>query len=336
MFDLFLCKMLLHEEYAESIFPVRRGYKVRCTGGNEIIAEKTLCGELKIKGMKYRKILTVCFVLWFCYTSCNLVDETPVGYRIELMKDTPVWELAKAVKEEDTDRIRELIQEKHLDVNYQERKSPVATTLLHLAVGNDKLLSVEALLNNGARQNIRDSGGNYPINDIVQMIVPHKHRLEILKLLLDHGADPNAVAAAYRHGNTIPYQISMPLFEAVKDLECTKLLLKYGADMNYHTLGDSLIDYPVWTHLFFQWDDLEWDNNVLVAKYLIVDKQMPFPDTLFIDRDPSGKLFSVTSMQLINKSNFAKPDRQKAKEEILAYLKAEGYPAKGALSDRSK
>lgn len=286
--------------------------------------------------MKNRRIFSVCFVLWFFYTSCNLVDVTPVGYRFELLKDTPVWELAKAVKEENTDRIRELIQEKHLDVNYQERKSPVATTLLHLAVGNDKLLSVEALLNNGARQNIRDTVGCYPINYIVQMIFPHKHRLEILKLLLDHGADPNAVAAAYWHGNTIPYQISLPLFNAVQDLECTKLLLKYGANMNVRAGDEKTYTYGAWCSLFSQWDDLEWDNNVFVAKYLIVDKQMPFPDTLFVDKDPTGKYFHITSLELINKSKFTKPDRQKAKEEILAYLKKEGYPAKGALKNKSK
>ena len=273
----------------------------------------------------------MCFVMWLFYTSCNLVDTTPVGYRFNLMKDTPVWELAKAVRDEDTDRIRELIQDKHLDVNYQERKSPVATTLLHLAVGNDKLLSVEALLNNGARQNIRDSGGSYPINYIVEMFFPHKHRLEILKLLLDHGADPNAVAAAYKHGDTIPFQISKPLYEAVKDLECSKLLLKYGANMNERVGDNETYIYGAWTHLFFQWDDLEWDNNVFVAKYLIVDKQMPFPDTLFVDKNPSGKLFSLTSMELINKSKFKNQDKQKAKEEILAYLKAEGYTKNGAF-----
>ena len=227
------------------------------------------------------------------------------------------------------DRIRELVQEKHLDVNYQEKKSRFAVTLLHLAVGNDKLLSVKALLNNGARQNIRDSLGEYPIHWVVNIYKGYAHRLEILKLLLDHGADPNAEAVAYEHGVIIQRRRS--LYDAVSDLECTKLLLKYGADMNDRIGGDTLYAYGAWCPLFSQWDDLDYNNNVLVAKYLIVDKQMPFPDTLFVDRDPTGKLFSVTSMQLINKSKFTKPDRQKAREEILAYLKAEGYPKHGAL-----
>ena len=58
---------------------------------------------------------------------------------------------------------------------------------------------------------------------------------------------------------------------------------------------------------------------------------MPFPDTLFVDRDPTGKLFSLTSMELINKSKFKNQDNQNAMEEILAYLKAEGYPKNGAF-----
>ena len=279
--------------------------------------------------MSKSKIKLLCFVVCLCLYSCDYFPYYP-GLRFELMKDTPVWELAMAVKNEDVDRINELIQEKHLDVNYQEHKSKIATTLLHLAVGNDKLLSVEALLKNGARQNIRDSGGEYPIHYIVCMIIPHKHRLEILKLLLEYGADPNAEAIEYRDGAVI--QRNKPLYYAVYDLDCTKMLLKYGADINEKWSGDSTYGYGAWFSVFSSWTDYELDNNVFVAKYLIVDKHMPFPDTLFIKKeDETGKFYSITSMEIINKSKFTRPDKQKAKEEILAYLKQEGFPKHGAL-----
>jgi hypothetical protein len=61
------------------------------------------------------------------------------GYQFELFKNTPNWELALAVKNEVTIGIRRLLKEGNFNINLQEPKFGV--TLLHLAIGNDKLAS---------------------------------------------------------------------------------------------------------------------------------------------------------------------------------------------------
>ena len=68
-----------------------------------------------------KNVVIVSCLIASIFSSCDIDWEESPGYRFGLFKDTPLWELAKAVKHEDTAAIRELIQEKHFDVNYQLR-----------------------------------------------------------------------------------------------------------------------------------------------------------------------------------------------------------------------
>ncbi len=262
-------------------------------------------------------------------------DFTPIGYRFELLKDTPVWKLAKAVKVEDTDEIRRLIHDEHMNVNYQERNSEWGTTLLHLAVGNGKVKSVKALLENGARQDIRDSLGDYPLNELCDMTIYIRHRLEILKLLLDHGANPNATQEVYfQRRDTTRTFISTPLNGAIKDLNCTKLLLDYGADMNYQVNRSNdvfQLKYINWVALLELEDDPD-SESIFVAKYLIVDKQMPIPEPLRYGTCETGHC-PFSALYFLNKVVYHSSSKNKAKEEILAYLKKEGFPQHGVIKD---
>ena len=284
--------------------------------------------------MKHLSIVIVCCIIASIFSSCDLdMESEGPGYRFGLFKDTPLWELAKAVRDEDTVEIRRLIQEKHQDVNY--RLSPHwGTTLLLLAVGNGKLLSTIALLNNGARLDIADNSGNYPIHYIVDIGYPHRHRFEILELLLKHGADPNAPVIVHFKGDTTSYIRKVPLSDATSDLECTKLLLKYGGNMNlrFYSAYGTQYTYDVWkSALPSAYPSLK-DENVYVLKYLVIDKKMPVPDTLFLYWDKQ-KMLARRFIDILNESESgnAIPEQQKAKEEILAYLKEEGYPEHGAL-----
>ena len=283
--------------------------------------------------MKFSNLIkSFCFLL-FLLSSCKF-RQAP-GLQFDLMENTPIWPLAKAVESEDTAEIRKLVQEKHLDLNYKERNSEIGITLLHLAVRNGKLLSIKSLLENGARQNIRDSSGNFPINDIVNMSFPFQHRLEILELLLRYGADPNSQVKGYRWKDTIPFQVGVPLTQAVANLECTKLLMKYGADVYYkktqRNFLDSCQNYPVWGSVFsFSGNNV--DENIMVAKFFVLDKHLLIPNPLYYrGYNTEYDIRPVTALDILNKATFADPAKQKAKEEILAYLKKEGFPEHGSI-----
>ncbi len=287
--------------------------------------------------MKYKQLAIICSLLSMLLMACDSEFFTPVGFKFTLMKNTPVWALAQAVKQEDVDEIKRLIQEEKVNVNYQEHQSRIHTTLLHLAVANDKLLSVKALLDNGAQQNISDAMDQYPIHYILLKEYSYKHRLEILRLLLNYGADPNPQTKPIYKNDTIPHYGRPLMLYAVDNLECTKLLLEYGADINYKNSDETGWSYPIWLHVF-RWDDLhDNDNNkVFVAKYLIVDKHLPIPDTLSVTRRPGEQGFYFTALQCINEATLKNPDKKAAKEEILAYLNKIGFPKQGVLKDESK
>jgi len=257
------------------------------------------------------------------------------GLPFNLMKETPVWSIAKAVRDEDTAEIRVLIQEKHLDVNYKEMNSAFGVTLLHLAVYHSKLLSVKALLENGARQDIRDSSGNYPITCIVDMTTKYENRVEILKLLLQHGADPNSQVKGYRRKESIPFLVGVPLMQASHSLECTKLLIKYGADVyckiKARNFLDSCHNYPVWDAIFLLTNVTDHDN-IFVAKYLVVDNHLAIPNPLYYrGYNTEYDIRPVSAIDLLNKATFTDSAKQKAKEEILAYLQKEGFPEHGSI-----
>ncbi len=282
--------------------------------------------------MKLLKNVVVSSIIALMLSSCYFESTLP-GYQFSLFKDTPVWELAKAVRDEDTATIKELIQKKHCDVNY--RLSPRwGLTVLHLAVGNDKLLSVKTLLHYGAKQ-VPDNSGNYPIHHIVNMSYPHSNRLEILELLLRHGADPNASKIIHYKGDTTGYVWGVPLTYATRNLECTKLLLQYGGNMNlrFYSPYGKQYTYDIWKSALPSANPSLKDENVYVLKYLVLDKKMPVPDTLFLYWD-KGKMLARKFIDILNESEVenAIPEQKKAKEEILAYLKAEGYPKHGSLS----
>ena len=72
-----------------------------------------------------------------------------IDYR--LFQNTPAWELAKAVQEEDMDNFDKIISENLQIINYQESK--YGNTLLMLTIINQQLKPFKALLKKGAAVN---------------------------------------------------------------------------------------------------------------------------------------------------------------------------------------
>ena len=77
------------------------------------------------------------------------------GGNYKLFQDTPAWELAKAVWDNDIDKITEEVKKNPQILNYQEPK--YGNTLLHLSISNDDYKAFKELLRLGANPNIADS-----------------------------------------------------------------------------------------------------------------------------------------------------------------------------------
>ena len=100
-------------------------------------------------------------------------------------------------------------------------------TPLHRAALNANLEAVQVLLEYNPDIGLRDTTGDTPLHDVLTEIglSPEEKVVEIVRRLLEYGADPNA--CRLRSGSTPLHQAS-----SRESLEVTRLLLSYGANIN--------------------------------------------------------------------------------------------------------
>jgi ankyrin repeat protein len=182
-----------------------------------------------------KKIL-IFFLLSLVFTSCynreRIVDKTKLlGMDYRLFQGTPVWDLAKAVEDEDIQKITYLVQQEQLPIDFQEER--FGKTLLLIAVTREQYKSVKVLLELGADPNKKDTNnGTSPIIEASGRIGLSSDDPKVLKLLLQYGGDPNDEEVGERgKGNWLR---RTPLAEASRySLEKVKLLVEAGADVNH-------------------------------------------------------------------------------------------------------
>jgi ankyrin repeat protein len=104
-------------------------------------------------------------------------------------------------------------------------------TNLMFAAGAGSLPAVELLLKNGAKINARDKIGA----TVLMNVSYYRGETEILKMLLERGADPN-IAAAVQIGSGVVADCETPLMRAAvisQSGQGIELLVKYGAQVNF-------------------------------------------------------------------------------------------------------
>lgn len=169
----------------------------------------------------------------------RIIDKSRLtGYDYRLFQETPAWELAKAVQDEDVRKINEIVSHNPEIVNYQESK--YGNTLLMLTVANQQLVPFKALLVNNADVNIHDTFTG--TSAIIDACSSSWYSIKFLKLLVLYGADVNDVSAGeQRKGKGAR---KTPLIKASEsgNLKFVKYLISEGADINYQNeLGESAL-----------------------------------------------------------------------------------------------
>lgn len=181
-------------------------------------------------------MVSFCLLLTGC---SDLKKEELTMQDIEVFKGTPVWELAKAVENENIVKLKKLITERPEIVNYQE--SIYGTTLLMRSIGAEKFNSAKVLLENGADPNIISTIGTTALFEAVSYSwedVNANTDAKFVKLLLDNDANPNATYCGRNIiGQTDPIECgASPLMHAVsRSFEKAKLLVESGANIDYKT-----------------------------------------------------------------------------------------------------
>ena len=187
-----------------------------------------------------RNLIILIFLL---ATSCNQRDKTVNEDNIyendfRLFQGTSVWNLAKYVQDQNINKIKQLIKEGSIDVDFQEPK--YGNTLLMLAVKNQKYQSSKVLLELGANPNKSNKyDGASAMIDAAAINTTIRSNTRFLELLLAFGGNSNYVEVGERK-NDINTR-STPLIIACgyidnftqSPIDKVKLLVESGADINY-------------------------------------------------------------------------------------------------------
>ena len=172
-------------------------------------------------------------LVFFCLLlSCsNINRDKPVdkkdltGRDYRLFQNTPAWDLAKAVQDENVIKISEIIAKDNKIANYQEPK--YGSTLLILTIRNQQLEPFKTLLANKVDVNIHGT-----FDGASALIEACGYDIKYAEILLQNGANANDVETGERGAGNTTRETPLIVASSGK-LDLVKLLLKNGADINY-------------------------------------------------------------------------------------------------------
>jgi uncharacterized protein len=259
-------------------------------------------------------IISLAFVMSSCYNQETLVDKSKLtGYDYRLYQSTPAWTLAKAVKAEDVEKIKEEVLQKKVPVDFKDSK--YGSTLLRMAIFNEQYVSVKILLELGANPNQHDSfTGATPVIAAAGSKDP-----KFLKLLLAYKGDPNSREHFSEPNSTkntareTALTACISSLDGYHDLEKVKMLVEEGADIHYSKKGmiPSVFDQSLTL------------DKMDVALYLIekgVDYTQPIFSTIL-----QGKIHESSVLQMLRRSIIDLDTEQyKNKMKLVAFLKSKG------------
>lgn len=255
------------------------------------------------------------FLILLVLTNIVACQDDNNNYRvddIEVFKDTPVWELAKAIDKHDIKEVETLLKKHPNWVNYQEPKYGIS--LLYWTIFNsprkwDEYFYEESklLITYGANPYQLDQEGHFPLQQAADI---HKGSKRFIELCLSsqHTAELSDSLKKKLLNETL-IKACGKLWEEV---ESVKLLVESGADVNYFNADSTAT--PVSESLVH--------DNMNTAKYLIIDQGAKYDYNIKFEVDNSDWYV----LKILSDLDYSEePDKQRLKEEIVAWIeKQEG------------
>jgi ankyrin repeat protein len=257
----------------------------------------------------------VCILIYSCNNREEVVDKSKLlGNDYRLFQNTPAWELAKAVEDEDESKINEILAKNKELINYQESK--FGSNLLLLTIRNQQYNPFKILLEYKPNLEIHNSYDGS--SAIIEACEYKAYDIKFVELLIKKGANVNdAQVDIGKEGKT-----KTPLMVAVKTgkLNLVELLVKSGADINYQNeygqsaLSESIMVNRYNTAYFLLQKGADYKRPIFYRPdYSIpVEKQ---------DLNDKGKPMYITDVLQEAPSDY---DNDKYKLSIIDFLKSKG------------
>ena len=216
----------------------------------------------------------------------KIVDKSELtGRDYRLFQNTPAWELAKAVEDENTKKIDKIVSENPEIINYQESK--YGNTLLMLTIMNQQLKPFKALLKRGADVNIHNTFDG--TSSLIKACSSKFYNITFVIMLIEYGADVNDVEIGERRKENGTRLTPLIAASRTGRLDLVRFLVSKGADVNYQNeFGQSALsksvmvdEYKVAYYLLQNGADYNrpiyyrFDNSVPIEKRDPKDKGKP-------------------------------------------------------------
>lgn len=225
--------------------------------------------------------ITIITIIISLGLSCSESKKHMIGSDLRLWKGMKGWVLAKAVQDEDSIKMRNIIAKGEVPVDYREPK--FGQSLLHWAVKNNKVKAVRLLLEMGANPNLHDTcKGVSPIVAASDVGV----EIEILKLILNHGGNPNDKVLLSEKLSEERSDESPLIIAAMTSLEKTKMLVSYGADVNMVIEPAQILNRNTPLYSATSW------KKVDIVNFLLFEKKVDFRETFIITIDGDTTIFA--------------------------------------------
>lgn len=216
-------------------------------------------------------------LLVFFYASniqCQVSDNPSPGYRFSNFDDSPAYDLAIAIKQENVKTITKIISSNPELIDEKEPK--YGMSLLCLSIANNKREAFKALIANGA--NVNEICGKF------EKTTPLITAIEFLgdcdaffvNELLKKNCDVNLKVISTNEKGSVSE--NLPLFVNLSCLEVSKLLIEKGADLN------STIKFPPYKKPFSLIDICLMYKELDFLYYLINVKNIEIPEEIELEK----------------------------------------------------
>jgi hypothetical protein len=244
------------------------------------------------------------------FTSCLAQKDKPVGRDVNVFRDSPAWDVALAIRDQDNDKVKSLLKGKPLSIiNFRDKY--YGQSLLNWAVYRDNYESAKILIEAGADPNLK----GYDSTSAVIHAADKAETSDYLCLMLKYGGNPNSVADI-----DAPQHLRTPLIAAAyKRLESVKMLIDAGANPNfiYRISRGNIGGETIQSALIYAF----YGKKIDVVKFLIVETGVEFNYVMSttIDGNPHYILYYLRDLVFPLDS-----EQYKIKMEVVNYLKTKG------------